>query len=110
MDKLIIIGLILITAIILGWIKFKSLNTNDSNWQLKFVEIWNDIINFFIGGLIAYYFTLNRLPVLLRGEILNAGDFVLFGIFLLAMFGHLAVMSKNITDGIEVIVKRVLDK
>jgi len=36
--------------------------------------------------------------------------FVLFIIFALGMFGHLCVISKNITDGVEEILKSVKKK
>lgn len=97
-------------SLILGLIKFYSLDSSGWKWQLKFVEIWNDFFNFFVAGLVGYYFILVRWPLLSKGEILNTSDFILFTIFMLGLFGHLCVMSKNITDGIEAILKRVLEK
>jgi hypothetical protein len=107
-----IVGVISVSAIILGLIKYGSLASSykHSPWQLKFVEIWNDFINFFVAGLVAYFFIQIRLPILISGGALNGGDFGLFAIFMLGSFGHLCVMSKNITDGVEAIIKRVLDK
>ena len=110
MNDLIIITLIVLVSLVLGLIKFNTINTRNNSWQLKFVEIWNDFFNFFIVGLIGYYFFLARLPQLLNGGVLNIFDFVLFIIFTLGLFGHLCVLSKNITDGIEVIFKRILER
>lgn len=97
-------------SLTLGLIKFGSLDSNGWKWQRKFAEIWNDFINFFIAGLVGYYFILVRWPLLLKGEVLEISDFALFIIFMLGLFGHLCVMSKNITDGIEAILKRVLGR
>lgn len=110
MNNFIVIGILFLVSLTLGLIKFGSLDSEGWNWQHKFAEIWNDFVNFFITGLLGYYFVLARLPQLLKGEALNTGDFVLFIIFTLGLFGHLCVMSKNITDGIEAILKRVLER
>lgn len=112
MNNLVILGAIFLVSLLLGFIKYGSIASNYKNspLQLKFIEIWNDFWNFFIAGLIGYYFLLVRLPLLLKGNEFTVFDFVLFIIFLLGLFGHLCVMSKNITDGIEVIFKKVLDR
>jgi hypothetical protein len=110
MNNLIAIVIIFVVSIILGSIKFTSLDTKNWKWQRKFVEIWNDFVNFIIPGLIGYYFILVRWPLLLKGDVINAGDFGLFVIFILGLFGHLCVMSINITNGVEAILKRVLER
>ena len=100
---------IIIASIILGLIKYKSISDQykEKNWQLKFSEIWNDFFNYFIAGLIAYYFVSIRLPFL-NGNSLNAIDIVLFFIFTLGIFGHLCVISKNLADGIQAILDKIL--
>ncbi len=99
-------------SLVLGAIKYGSLTNSykGQSWQLKFIEIWNDFINFLIAGLIGYYFVLVKWPLLRNGEALNTGDFILFIIFALGMFGHLCVISKNITDGVEEILRRIKRK
>ena len=106
-----IILIILIVSLVLGLIKYTSIAHayKESSWPIKFIEIWNDFANFFITGLIGYYFVLVRWPLILSGKSLEASDFGLFIIFLLGIFGHLCVMSKNITEGINAILKRVLE-
>lgn len=112
MINFIVIGLLFLFSIVLGLIKYGSLadQYKGKSWQLKFIEFWNDFINFFIAALVGYYFVLIRLPLLVKGESLNVGDFFLFVIFALGVFGHLCVMSKNITEGIQAILKRVLER
>lgn len=107
-----IIVAIFFVSLILGLIKYGSLADSYKNksWKLKLIEIWNDFVNFLVAGLIGYYFILIRWPLLLKGEVLNISDFALFIIFMLGLFGHLCVMSKNITEGIEAIIKRVLER
>jgi len=112
MNDLLILILIILFSFILGLIKYSSLAEQYKGkiWQSKFNEIWNDFINFLIAGLIGYYFVLIKWPLLRKGEALNTGDFILFIIFALGMFGHLCVISKNITDGIEEILRGIKKK
>jgi len=104
-----IIKIIIILSTVLGLIKFGSLDTDNWKWQGKVVEIWNDFFNFLISGLIAYYFILVRLPIILDKNSFVISDFILFIIFVLGVFGHLCIMSKNITEGVEAILSRVLE-
>lgn len=85
MNNLIVIGLLFLISLILGIIKYKSIYLH-------------------------YYFVVVRLPALLKGEVLVLSDFVLFIIFILGLFGHLCVMSLNITKGVEAILSRVLER
>jgi len=121
MNSLIVVGIFLI-SLVLGGIKYRSIYSyydfekdekkprKNVPWELKFAEIWNDSFNFFVAGLIGYYFALIRLPLLLEGQTLVFSDFILFVISILGTFGHLCVMSLNITKGIEAILKRVLER
>lgn len=111
--NLVILGLILIGSILLGYIKFGSLNLSkdeNRNWQQNFAEIWNCSVNFFIAGLVAYYFVLYRWSEITNGQNITLTDFLLLLIFGMGMFGHINVLSKNITDGVEAILKRVLER
>lgn len=106
--NLAILGIIFLISLILGLIKFGTLQTAGWNGQRKFAETWNDSVNFIIAGLIGYYFILVRWPLLQDGETFSTGDFVLLAIFAMGLFGHLCVMSKNITEGINAILKTIL--
>jgi len=120
--NLIFIGLLLLISLILGIIKYKIIYLNydferdeikpykNAPWQLRFAEIWNDSVNFLIAGLVGYFFIVVRLPIILQGESLVLSDFVLFIIFILGLFGHLCVMSLNITKGVEAILSRILER
>lgn len=105
-------GLLFLASIILGIIKYGSVASayQGKPWQLKFIEIWNDFVNFFITGLVGYYFVVYRWPLLAGGGGLTTSDFFLFIVFALGVFGHLCVVSKNITDGIQAILKRALER
>ena len=61
-------------------------------------------------GLIAYYFILIRWPLLQKGQSLNSVDIILSLIFIIGLFGHLSVMSYNITKGVEAILSRILER
>src|SRR3989344_8896358 len=101
--------IIIAASIILGLIKYKSISDQyvGKKWQSKFSEMWNDFFNYSISGLIGYYFIFIRLPFL-NGDSMNAIDIVLFFIFILGIFGHLCVISKNLADGIQAILDKVL--
>lgn len=100
---------IIAASIILGLIKYKSISDQyiGKKWQSKFSEIWNDFFNYFISGSIGYYFIFIRLPFL-NGTSLTVIDAVLLFILILGVFGHLCVISKNLTDGIQAILDKIL--
>jgi hypothetical protein len=79
------------------------------NKWAKMIEFWNNFTNYFIAALIGYYFVVTLWPDLAKGQNINFSgvDFVLFIVFLLGLFGHLCVMSHNITEGINAIIERV---
>lgn len=101
--------IIIVISITLGLIKYKSISDQykEKKWQLKFSEFWNDFFNYFISGLIGYYFIFIRLPFL-KGDSLSAIDVVLFFIFILGIFGHLCVISKHLADGVQAILDKIL--
>lgn len=123
MGNLITIILIAVVSVVLGLIKYfgnvyyaYDHNTDKINpaknapWQWKFVEIWNCSLNFFFAGLIGYYFISIRYYFLLNGGELRLSDFALFIIFAMCLFGHFPHLIKNITEGINAILRRVLEK
>jgi len=101
--------LIFLGSLVLGFIKFGSLKTKDQKWQQKFAELFNDFVNFLIAGLVGYYFALVRWPLLVMGDTISASDLVLLAVFSMGLFGHLCVLSLNITEGIQAILKKVLN-
>lgn len=106
MNSPIILIYISIISFVLGLIKFRTIDTVGWIWQLKFIEIWNDFINFLVTGLIGYYFVLVRWPLILGGAPLDTSDMFLLVILLLGLFGHLCVLSHNFTEGIKAIVDK----
>jgi len=117
--------IILITieaSLILAFIKYKatcysydyeedetSIKKN-APWPWQFNEIWNPFINFLLGGLIGYYFISVRWIAISSGEILKTADFILIFIFVMCLTGWFPHLIKNITEGINAILKRVLEK
>ncbi|MDH4330836.1 MAG: hypothetical protein OEV93_04760 [Candidatus Moranbacteria bacterium] len=109
-----------IISIVLGFIRYKVVfsrynfekdllqSIENAPWQLKFEEVWNSSISFFIGGFIFYYFIEFRWIFLVKGGALELRDLFLFIVFIMAIFGHLPVLSANITKGVESILNRVL--
>ena len=101
---------LVIVSLILGYIKYCSLSSSYKNasWQLKFIEFWNDSVNFLIAGFIGYYFISVKIPLLWMGNSLNTGDFFLLILFLFSIFGHLAVISHHITEGVSTLVEKFI--
>ena len=113
--------LIFIASIILALMNYSAAITYDAGsdekrnykhtpWQWKFFEVWNSFFNFFLAGLIGYYFILVRLGPLLNGESLNLTDFILFFLFTMCIFRWFPYLIKNFTEGINVILERVLNR
>lgn len=88
----------------------KDINHEKAPFSWKFFQIWNFFICFFIGGLIGYYFVAIRWRQLSQGDNLVSSDFILGLIFLMSFIGYLPHFLKNITEGIQAILKRVLEK
>lgn len=121
MNVAVILFVLIPLSIVLGFIKYGSLKESvvyedekqkvklkDAWWQLKFVEFWNDFLNFFVTFLMSYYFIAIRLPILDDGRSLTASDFLLFLLIIMGAFGHLSVLSYNVTKGIQAILDKVL--
>jgi len=102
------IAILVIPSILLGYIKFSGIAPSRKgwSWQLNFVEFWNCFVNFLISSLIGYYFVIVKWPLLISGKSVNTGDTVLFILFTMGLFGHLNVLSLNITEGIKAIIDK----
>ncbi|HBE89979.1 MAG: hypothetical protein A3E37_01970 [Candidatus Andersenbacteria bacterium RIFCSPHIGHO2_12_FULL_46_9] len=111
MKEIVVLGIIFLASLCLGIIKYQTvLKEGEWKWQRKFAEGWNNFVNFFIAGLVGYYFMLVRWPLLAKGANIETSDFLLFAILTMGVFGHLNVLSYNITKGVEAILDRVLKK
>ncbi|OGH17944.1 MAG: hypothetical protein A2868_03350 [Candidatus Levybacteria bacterium RIFCSPHIGHO2_01_FULL_40_15b] len=101
---------ILFFSLILGYLRKDSFDyPKDTKWQIKLLEVWNNFVSYTIGGLIGYYFFIVRWEAILGGEKVTISDFGLILLLCLSFFGHLPVLSKNISEGIAAILKRVLE-
>ncbi|HUV46781.1 MAG TPA: hypothetical protein VMW29_01470 [Candidatus Bathyarchaeia archaeon] len=75
-----------------------------------FFEWWRDFASYFITGGIGYFFVAVRWPNIAQLGSLSVSDFFLFFTFLIGVLGWLPYFIKNITEGINVIVERILTK
>ncbi len=117
----ILLILVFLVSGILGYLKAKytikldKLQREKSNdplrpRELDIIEYWNNFVSYSIAGTILYYFFTYRWGQIGTEKTFNRSDFILFAIFLLGIFGHLNNLSKNITEGINAIFKRVLER
>lgn len=88
----------------------KKIKYKNAPWQWKFFEVWASFANFCIAGLIGYYFVYVRLEPISKGGSISTADFVLFFIFAMCLFRWFPYLLKNLTEGINSILKRVLEK
>lgn len=120
MNTILIFGTIFVVSLVLGFWSYSASILYDvqkderktyknAPWQWKFFEIWNCFFNFFIGGLIGYYFVLVRLNPILKGENLNINDYVLFFIFVMCLFRWFPYLIMNFTQGINAIIQKFLN-
>lgn len=112
MNNSCIVVTIFIGSVILGLIKYGSISASykDSSLQLKIIELWNDFANYFVAGILAYYFVVVRLPLLFRNQALTIADVFLFIIFLFGLFGHLCIISNKITEAVGEFIATMLKK
>lgn len=119
--NLIIFAVIILASILLGYTWYQSIIQDEtksgkekllknSSSQRKFKDFWAYFINFIIGGSVGYYLVSVRWGYVKSGDPLNFGDFFLVLLFVVSMFGHLPVLSLNITKGVEAIISRVLER
>jgi len=109
-----------IISVLLGFIKYKGNVRYNFEEDLKdgkrppiswiFVEVWNHSFNFFIGCSIFYYFIDIRYKFIVSNGILNFGDFVLLFIIAMCFLGYFTHLLKNITQGINAILEKVISK
>jgi len=115
--NLLIFIVIFIVAFLLSrshYLAVESSSENDQNSVSKpafiwvFMEIFRLFVNYFLGLLIGYYFILVRWNPIIKGDKLLFSDFILLVIFLMCIMGWMPYFLKNITEGIDTIIKRIL--
>ena len=73
-----------------------------------FFEIWRDVVSYFITGVIAYFFLAIRWPKIAESGNLFVSDFILFFAFFIGVLGWWPYFIKNITEGINAIIAKLL--
>lgn len=109
MSNTIILIVILITSALLAVLsRIAAYNNNSKIFYL--LEIWRDMVCYFVAAAIGYFFLAIRLPHINNDGVLSTSDFVLGITFLMGILGWLPYFVKNITEGIQVIISKVLNK
>ncbi len=120
MNNFIIWIILICVSVFLGFIKYRG-NTRyiyetDSGdkknppFSWKFTEIWNQFFNFFLGGVISYYFIDIKYKVIISNGVLNFGDFILLFVGAMCFLGYFPHLLKNLTQGINAILQKIMDK
>ena len=83
-------------------------NENGNCWW--FFEVWRDFVNYFISFLIGYFLVVIRWPYIAQSGNLSGSDFLLGLIFFVGILGWWPYFIKNVTEGIDAIITKILDK
>lgn len=75
-----------------------------------FMEIWRHSTGFFVATAIGYYMISIRWPFIKQGNGFFTSDLVLGLLFIVSVTGWLPYLIKNITEGINAILNRALNK
>lgn len=75
-----------------------------------FFEVWRSSVSYFITSVIGYFLVAIRWPDIVQSGSLSSGDFVLCLAFFIGVLGWWPYFIKNITEGINAIVAKLLDK
>jgi len=75
-----------------------------------FFEVWRDVVSYFITGVIGYFLVAIRWPKITESGNLSVGDFVLCLVFFMGVLGWLPIFIKNVTEGINAIIERIIGK
>lgn len=121
MNNIWIFGIIFLFSLFLSIIQFRASmfykydgdekkQLKNASWEWIFIETWNRFITLFLGGTIAYYFISVRWELILRDGVLTITDFFIFIIFAMCMLGWLPILLKNLTEGINAILERLMGK
>jgi hypothetical protein len=72
--------------------------------------VWRDAISYFITGIIGYFIVTIGWPNIAKSGNLSVSDFVLCLAFFIGVLGWWPYFIKNITEGINAILTRILIK
>lgn len=100
-------------SVVFGFFQYKAdygVENKGKNLYWKSLELWRHVANYFISGLIVYYFLSTRWPHVRLGEPFSLGDFVIGIVFLVGVMGWLGYFVKNVTEGIQAIFAKLLSK
>lgn len=98
---------ILIISITFGFLE-RTAFYNPKGQIFKILEIWRHTMGYFIALTIVYFFIAVRWPRITSESVLSVSDFVLGIVFLISIIGWLPHFIRNITEGINAIISRVL--
>lgn len=103
--------MIVLVSLAFGFVHYNAgyyADIDKRNGYFKFLEFFRCFANYFITSTIVYYFIWIRgIPV--DGSF-SFSDGVLGAVFLVGLFGWLPYFVKNLTEGINAIFSRILNK
>ena len=91
-------------------VALKNQAFKDESVIFWFFEVWRSSVSYFITGVIGYFLVAIRWPDIVQSGSLSVGDFVLCLTFFIGVLGWWPYFIKNITEGINAIIAKLLNK
>jgi len=104
----VVVWLILVAVSLIFGILSRIAAHNRKSIPWWFFECWRDFVSYFITGVIGYFFVAVRWPNIAKSGILSVSDFVLLLIFFIGVLGWTPYVIKNVTEGLNAIIGRIL--
>jgi len=109
MDNIVVWIILGVVSSIIGiFSRIAAHNEKSKPWW--FFEWWRDFASYFITGVIGYFLVAIRWPIIAKSGNLSVSDFILGLFFLIGVLGWLPYFIKNITEGVHIILSRILER
>lgn len=83
---------------------------NPKGQIFRLMEIWRHSVGYFIAFAIGRFFVMVRWSHISSDGIFSLSDFILSAVFLVSITGWLGYFIKNMTEGVNAIISRILNK
>jgi hypothetical protein len=100
--------LLIIVSLVFGILTKIDIDSSSKRPIHWFFETWRHFVGYLLASIIGYFFIDVRWPYIHQSGELTTNDFLLFIAFLFAVFGWWPYVVKNITEGIEKILAKII--
>lgn len=83
---------------------------NEKSKIRSILDVWRHAVNYFITAVLGYFLIVIRWPLITQNASLSSSDFIVGVAFLIGIFGWWPYFVRNVTEGINAIISRTLNK